>query len=373
MRVAIIGSRGYPYVYSGYETFVSNIAPRLASLGHEVTVYCHRKLFDARPPAVNGVKLVYVPGLGHKVLSQLSHSLLSTLHVMFSPVDVVIYVNPANGPMGLLLKPTSKRTAINVDGVEWLRPKWKGLGSRYFRFASWLSTKVFDVVITDADAMADIYIREFGCESVTIEYGAEVRKVASHAGLHRLGLSPHEYYLVVGRFIPDNNVGLIVEGFSRAKTNRRLVVVGDVPYEDNYVSKVRKAAGQRVTFTGYVYDQELLAELYGNCYAYIHGHEFGGTNPALLKALGFGAAVLALDTPFSREVLAEGQYGLFFRKDPQDLAQSVEKCDASEEVLVELRSRGPERIAERYTWERIVEEYDELISGMARSSGRDRR
>ena len=109
-----------------------------------------------------------------------------------------------------------------------------------------------------------------------------------------------------------------------------------------------------------------MAELYGNCYAYIHGHEFGGTNPALLKALGFGAAVLALDTPFSREVLAEGRYGLFFRKEPQDLAQSLEKCDASEDVLVQLRSRGPERIAERYTWDRIVDEYEKLIVGMGR-------
>ena len=366
MRIAIIGSRGYPYVYSGYETFVSNIAPRLASLGHDVTIYCHRRLFDVRPDTVKGVRLVYVPGLGHKALTQLSHSLLSTLHVMFAPVDVVIYVNSANGPMGLLLKPTSKRTAINVDGVEWLRPKWKGLGSRYFRFASWLATKAFDVVITDANAMADIYEKEFGCESVTIEYGAETRRVASHARLHGLGLSPRDYYLVVGRFIPDNNVGLIVEGFSRSKTTRRLVVVGDVPYEDSYVSEVRAGAGQRVTFTGYIRDQELLAELYGNCYAYIHGHEFGGTNPALLKALGFGAAVLALDTPFSREVLAEGRYGLFFRKEPQDLAQSLEKCDASEDVLVELRSRGPERIAERYTWDRIVDEYEKLIVGMGR-------
>ena len=364
MRIAIVGSRGYPYVYSGYETFVSNIGPRLASLGHEVTIYCHRKLFDARPDAVNGVKLIYVPGLGHKVLTQFTHSLLSTLHVIFAPVDVVIYVNPANGPMGLLLKPTSKRTAINVDGLEWLRPKWKGLGSRYFRFASWLATKVFDVVITDANAMADTYETEFGCDSVTIEYGAETRKVTSHVGLHRLGLSPRDYYLVVGRFIPDNNVGLIVEGFGQAKTNRRLVVVGDVPYNDTYVSRVKEAAGQQVTFTGYIHDQELLAELYGNCYAYIHGHEFGGTNPALLTALGYGAAVLALDTRFSREVLAEGRYGLFFRKEPKDLAQSVDTCDASQDLLVQFRSRGPERIAERYTWDRIVDEYDRLIMGM---------
>ncbi len=367
MRIAIIGSRGYPYVYSGYETFVSNIAPRLASLGHEVTIYCHRKLFDARPHAVKGVKLVYVPGLGHKVLTQFTHSLLSTLHVMFARMDVVLYLNPANGPMGVLLRPTSKRTAINVDGLEWLRPKWKGLGSRYYRFASWLATKVFDVVITDADAMADIYMREFGCESVTIEYGAELRNVTSHAGLDRLGLSPRDYYLVVGRFIPDNNVGLIVEGFSRAKTKRRLVIVGDVPYEDRYVSKVRSAASPQVMFTGYVYDQELLAELYGNCYAYIHGHEFGGTNPALLTALGYGAAVLALDTPFSREVLDEGRYGLFFLKEPQDLAQSVEECDASESLLGQLRSRGPERISQRYTWDRILDEYDKLITSMHRS------
>ena len=143
LKIAIIGSRGYPYVYSGYETLVKELSERLVKCEHEVTVYCHRKLFNEKPKKVNGINLIYTPSVNSKVFSQLYNSFFSFIHVCFSQSDVVLIVNSANGPFGFLTKIFRKKTCINVDGLEWLRPKWKGLGSLYFRVASKLATLFF--------------------------------------------------------------------------------------------------------------------------------------------------------------------------------------------------------------------------------------
>ena len=136
IKISIIGTRGYPYIYSGYETFVKELSERLVHKNCNVTIYCHKGLFDIRPREIKGIKLVYIPTIETKILSQPIHSFLSIIHACFSKIDVVLVVNSANGPFGLITKLFRMPTAINVDGLEWLRPKWKGLGSIYFKWAS---------------------------------------------------------------------------------------------------------------------------------------------------------------------------------------------------------------------------------------------
>jgi glycosyltransferase involved in cell wall biosynthesis len=362
MKIAILGTRGYPYVYSGYETFVSELSPRLIRKGHRVTVYCHRGLFRERPASMNGVDLVYVPAIEQKILSQFTHSFLSTLHAIATPADVLLYVNSSNGPFGMLTSLAGKKTAINVDGIEWLRPKWKGLGARYFRFASYLSTKFFDAVITDSDRMADIYREEFASDSTTIAYGADLGYARDPGPLAQWDLTPGEYYLVVGRLIPDNNADLVVQGYARSRSRKKLVVLGDVPYRDAYADGVKAIGDPRILFPGYVRDSSILRELYCNAFAYIHGHEFGGTNPSLLKALAYGCAVLALDTPFSREVLADDAHGLYFQKSPDALVRALERLETSSGLAGELRAKARARITEKYTWELIADQYETLLN-----------
>ncbi len=366
MKIAIIGSRGYPYVYSGYETFVAELAPRLVERGHHVTIYCHSSLFAEKPQTVNGVHLRYIPAIEHKVLSQFTHSLLSTLHVLFQSGDVVLYVNSANGPFGLLTTMFGKRTAINVDGLEWLRPKWKGLGAKYFRFSSFLATKLFNVVIADSDRMAEIYRKEFNSPSITIAYGANAGYSSKPELLKVLDLEPNEYYLIVGRLIPDNNADIIVRGFEKVSSFRKLVILGDVPYKDAYVDKIRGTKDPRVLFPGYVRDKDMLRELYCNAYAYVHGHEFGGTNPALLKALAYGCCVVALDTQFNREVLADEKHGVYFSKDPAAIGETLSKIEKDPTLVAEKRSTARTRISERYTWEGITAQYEDLFVKLAK-------
>lgn len=360
--MAIIGSRGYSYVYSGYETFVSELAIRLVQKGHQVFVYCHKGLFSQYPPVMDGVHLFYLPAIERKVLSQLSHSLLSTVHALLKNMDVLFYVNPANGPFGIVTRFFGKRTAINVDGLEWLRPKWKGLGAKYFRFASHLATRCFDVVVTDSQRMAEIYEKEFDSPSVTISYGANVAYSTQAELIKKFGLEQRNYYLVVGRLIPDNNGDLIVRGFENSRAKRKLVLIGDVPYKDHYAYLVRSTKDPRIIFPGYVKDHSVLRELYCNSYAYIHGHEFGGTNPALLQALANGCCVLALDTPFNREVLVGQKHGIYFQKNEDSFLQALAHIENNESFVEKKREIARSRIVENYTWEKITDQYERLFA-----------
>jgi len=358
MKIAILGCRGYPYVYSGYETFVKEVCERLAKYEDvEITVYCHKNLFETYPREVNSIKLVYIPTVKSKSLSQLIHSFQSFIHVCFTKNDIVMAVNSANGPFGWIPHLVGKKTAINVDGLEWLRPKWKGLGSKYFYWSSKLSTKTFDRIINDSDAMRDYYLEEFKTDSTVIAYGANIRYSKDSSLIEKWGVKQGDYFLIVGRLIPDNNADLIVKEFVASSTSKKLVVVGDVPYKDEYADRIKSVKDSRLVFTGYVTDQEELAELYHNCYAYFHGHEFGGTNPTMLKALAYGCAILALDTVFTREMLLDGKHGLFFSKETGNLANTLDGLSQEDSILSSFKDTSRERISTNYTWEKITEQY----------------
>lgn len=364
MRIAIMGIRGLPSTYSGYETFADAIGPRLVERGHEVLVYCRAALYRERPAAYRGVDLIYVPSLETKELSTLSHTWLCMFDVLRRNTDVILVCNVANGLQLIVPRLFGRRAAINVDGLEWLRPKWKGLGQRYFRFAARMACRLAGRVVCDAAAMTDIYRRQFGVEAATIAYGANVETSCQPAVLKQYGLQPGRYILVLGRLIPDNNADLSVRAYAAVKTDMPLVIVGDANYKSAFVAALRELADGRVRFVGHVDNREHVRELYCNSYAYIHGHEFGGTNPALLTALGCGTCILALDTPFSREVLA-GDYGLFYHKDAADLCRVLQQVIDQPALRERYARRAPARIGEAYTWERITEQYEALFREMA--------
>ena len=367
MTVAIIGSRGYPYVYSGYETFVKELSERLVQRGIHVKVYCHKNLFQKRPKQVNGIELVYIPTIETKILSQFIHSFLSMVHACMGKTDVILAVNAANGPFGLIARVFGKPTCINVDGLEWLRPKWKGLGSKYFHFSAWLATKWYDRIITDAEEMRKVYLREFRKDSIVIAYGANIRYPQNPSLITGFGLKPQEYYLIVGRLIPDNNADLILAGFLAANSTKKLVIVGDVPYKDRYAQSIKSNASSNIIFLGYITNSETLAELYHHCFAYLHGHEFGGTNPTMLKAMAYGCAILALNTPFNQEMLSDGRFGLFFEKNTQSIAQLMQQGEDQDGLLTSLRSIARDGLTAKYNWDHITYAYiallNELIAG----------
>ena len=361
LKIAIIGSRGYPYVYSGYETLIKELSERLVGRDCEVTVYCHRNLFKEKLAIVNGIKLVYVPTIETKSLSQLIHSFLSMCHAVVSDVDVIFAVNAANGPFGLISKIFRKPTAINVDGLEWLRPKWKGFGAIYFKTAARLSTILFDQIINDSDEMRKVYLNLFKKESVVIAYGATVIKSENPSLIQQWHIAPKEYYLVVGRMIPDNNADIIVKGFLASNSTKKMVVVGDVFYKDNYADALKALKDERLIFTGYVNDPDVLTALYHHCYVYVHGHEFGGTNPTMIKAMAYGCAILALNTVFNKEMLDNDSYGIYFEKNQEAVRLQINYADQYPKEIKKLRQNSHLGITDKYNWDCITNQYLEVF------------
>jgi len=354
-------------VYSGYETLVKELSERLVKSGNEVTVYCHRKLFHAKPKKVNGVNLVYTPSVNSKVFSQLFNSFFSFIHVCFSKNDVVFVVNSANGPFGILTRAFRKKTCINVDGLEWLRPKWKGLGSIYFKFASQLSTIFFDEIITDSSEMNIVYNQRFGKKSTVIAYGPTMTVNKNSNILEKLKLKKDQYYLIVGRLIPDNNSKLIIKGFLKSNSNRKIVIVGDVPYEDDYSRNIKLLTSKKVIFTGYINDQVDLTSLYENSLCYIHGHEFGGTNPTMINALYLNCQILALNTSFNNEML-EDKKAIFFEKNMRSISDAIDLFEFKYESIVNENMKY--KIPRKYDWNFIVEKYLEIFYDLVNSENK---
>ena len=359
LRIAIIGSRGYPYVYSGYETLVKELSERLVKKGHTVRVYCHRNLFEKKPKNVNGIELIYTPSVKSKVLSQLYNSFFSFLHVCISDSDVILIVNSANGPFGIFTKLFRKKTCINVDGLEWLRPKWKGLGATYFKISSKLSTILFDKIITDSNEMKKIYFEKFNKESTVIAYGSTMLKNNSITILSKLNLKRNQYYLIVGRLIPDNNSLLILKGFIKSKSNKKIVIVGDVPYYDSYANEIKSLSSEKIIITGYINSQQYLSELYKNCYAYIHGHEYGGTNPTMINALDINCQILALKTVFNYEML-ENKNVVFFEKNIKSIIAAINFFESNNKHL--LDSNKKYEFPLKYKWSFITDQYIKVFN-----------
>ncbi len=361
MRIAIFGSRGIPHTYGGAEAFVEELAPRLAERGHQVRVYCRRGLFADRPQRYRGVDLVYLPHLENRVLGTPSHSLACMLHVMARPVDVFLVLNIVNGFHCLLPRLLGKTFAINVDGLDWKRGKWGKIARKYFHLnARCIGTICPGGVITDAIEMQRIYQREFATASTCIAYGANIEESEHPELIRQFGLESRQYYLIASRMVSENNPDLIVEAFERLETQRLLAVAGGVNYRSAFVRRLQQTRDPRIRFLGHVGDAAQVKELHCHAYAYIHGHSLGGTNPSLLKALGYGNCVLALNTAFNREVLQD--YGLLFERQAEDLRRQLQALEGSPAMAEEFRRRAPERIRQAYTWDHIADRYEEFFS-----------
>lgn len=367
LKLSIIGVKGYPYVYGGYETLIKELAERLPIKNVEVTVYCHKSLFKVRPTKLGKIKLVYIPCVESKSLSQLTHSFLSTIHVCFSKADVVFYVNAANGPFGYITKLFKKKTVINVDGLEWLRPKWEGWGARYFYFAAEKATQLFNVIVTDAFEMQKVYKQLFNADSTMIAYGTDTFIAQPITLLNQWNLQGQDYYLIVGRLIPDNNSDLLINAFLNFNSNKKLVIVGDDVFNNTFSIQIKKKIKEssNIIFTGYIKDTLLLSALYQHAFAYLHGHEFGGTNPTLVKAMGEGTYIMALSNKFNIEVLQGGVHGDLFEKNTESLTQLMiasEKDDEATQLRIQnMRTNSSKGVVKRYQWDYITDQYYEIF------------
>lgn len=352
--------------FTGFETAFGEIAPRLVSAGHDVTIYCRGGNFprEVRVDEYKGVKLVYLPSPGGKNFSAIISTLLAVIHaVVARRYDMYLFVNVGMGHHAALCRLFGKCVVMNVDGLDWTREKWGRLARMYFRTAAYSAMRFCHRLITDAEAMRRFYLDQFGKDTTMIAYGAYVETSSDPQLIEEWGLAQNDYYLIASRLIPENHADLIAEGFLCSGSEKKLVIAGGANYDSAFHRRLRALPRDRVILTGHIHRQDVIKELHCNCFAYVHGHSVGGTNPSLLKAMGYGNCILALDTVFNREVLATG--GEFFPRDAETLAALMQRMEADPERVAELRRMGPERVRREYTWERIASQYDALLREVA--------
>jgi glycosyltransferase involved in cell wall biosynthesis len=322
-------------------------------------VYCRERHPN---PTYRGVRLVYLPTWRHKYFDTIVHTFLSTLHLMVHRVDVALYCNGANAIFTALPRLAGVPTALNVDGLERKRKKWNRLAKAWYGISEWLATFCPSVVVTDARKIAQYYLERYGKHSEYIPYGAETGKLAADGVLNELGLEAGRYFLYVSRMEPENNALAVREAFETVVAPVKLALIGDAPYAPEYIRKVRDTGDPRVVMPGAIYGAG-YHELLSNCLAYIHATEVGGTHPALIEAMGRGALVLYLNTPENAEV-AEGA-GIAF--EPATLVHKLgEVLGMGFEERSEWGRKAAERVAERYGWEAVTDQYETLLTGLMR-------
>lgn len=358
----MIGTRGVPAAYGGFETAIEEIGSRLAAQGHEITVYCRSTRGGERPKTHLGMELVHLPALRSKSLETLSHTSLSVAHLLLHRrKDAAFVFNAANSPLiPFILAPT----AVHVDGLEWKRGKWGKWGRRYYRIAEQLAVRWSDALISDAQGIADYYTSKFGITTELLTYGTRILSDPASDRLADLGLEAGRFHLVVARFEPENHVDVIVDGYTASAVKYPLVVVGSAPYSAAYTKHIADtaAADDRIRILGGVWDQELLDQLYANAFTYLHGHSVGGTNPSLLRAMGAGTAVLAWDVNFNREVL--GPAPTF--RDPSSVKLLIEQAESDPDSTAAAGAAHQARAATTYKWDEVSLGYEALAYKLAR-------
>ena len=362
MKLAILGTRGVPANYGGFETLAEELGRRLAERGHDVTVYGRRGFVDPGLGRWRGMRLVVLPAIRTKHLETVSHTFLSALHAAVASYDAVLLCNAANAAFIPILRWTGVPVAINVDGLERTRRKWGAAGRAWYRLGEALSARLPNILVTDARVIQRYYRRFHRRSSVMIPYGGDLERPTTSAALDRLGLTPGDYVLYVSRFEPENNPDRVVAAWSRVPGDRKLVMVGGAPYAPELADRVRRLADDRVLLPGPIYGDGYRELLFG-CRLYVHATEVGGTHPALVEAMGAGRPVLYYDTPENREVAAGAGVGFCF-SGPAALERVLAGLLDDEARLVELAAASLARVAGRYRWSAVADAYEEVLQGL---------
>lgn len=359
MRIALLGTRGIPANYGGFETFAEELSARLVERGHEVVVYCRERSSTTH---YRGARRQYLPTIRHKYFDTLAHTFVSTLHLLAHRVDAALYCNGANAIFTPAPRLLGMPVALNVDGLERKRKKWNRLAKAWYLVSEWLATFCPTVVVTDALTIQEYYLARYRKPSTFIPYGAEIGRVASTAVLDRLGIEPGRYFLYVSRMEPENHAFEVRQAFEQVTTDLELALIGDAPYASEYIAKVKDTQDARIVIPGAIYG-EGYRELGSHCFAYIHATEVGGTHPALIEAMGRGALVLYRDTPENAEVTGDAGIPFDFPGLPDAIRRVLAMPEPQRNLL---RQRALERARALYSWDAVTDQYEQLFKQLCR-------
>lgn len=357
--VAVIGTRGYPSYYGGFETAVRKLAPFLADCGWNVTVYGRKGSTKRDDPLKDErVRTVESFGFESKSLSTLTFGLTSVLHSMIAKPDVALVMNVANGFWLPLLQLRGIPSVVNVDGIEWERAKWGKLAKTVFKLGAQFTARYGTVLVSDSVEIQRRWKEEFGRESVFIPYGGDVPGLLDPV----VGFEPGGYVLMVARFVPENTVAEFFEAARRIAIDHQVVIVGSGGYGGALDDAAKNLSEElpNVTWLGHVSDDQKLMSLWQHAGAYFHGHSVGGTNPALVQAMACGAAVIARDTAYNKEVL--GSEGTLVAPEPEAIERALRSMLTNADARKAAAAYNRNRAAEKYNWPDVCRAYEATVS-----------
>lgn len=356
MRIALIGTRGIPAAYSGFETAVENLAREFTARGHEVTVYCRPHMTERKDEHA-GARLVHLPTVRNKYLDTLVHTSVSTGHMVGRErPDVAIYFIAGNAPVVPFARMAGVPSILQIDGMDSERAKWPRAAKAIIRQFEHMSAAAATIAVTDSESVADLYEQRFGRRLLAIPYGADLPDPGTTAALDELGLTPGEYILFVGRLVPENNAHLLTQAYDSLDTDWPLVVVGDAPYADDYIAELRGHASERVLFPGYVFGDG-YAELVNNCGVMCAPTEVGGTHPVIVEAMAAGAPLVVSDHGPNLEVVGDAAATFSLAAAPASLAKELERLINDAERRRRLGSSASQRAHHRFSWGTCAQRY----------------
>lgn len=363
-HLAILGTRGYPSYYGGFETLLRHLIPFLVQQGWEVDVYCRP---GVKPETSDErVTQIFTRGLEHRSSSTLTYGLTSAIDAARRTPDVALVMNVANGFWLPVLKARGIPTVVNVDGIEWERDKW-GRGARaVFRRGARVTARYADELIVDSAEIGHRWDCDFGRSGSFIPYGGLADDVVDALPEHPRGT----YALYIARFVPENSIDEFVDAADKITTVADVVIVGCSGYGGPIDDRVQAlaAANPRVSWLGHIHDDARLRALWANAGAYFHGHSVGGTNPALVQAMACASPVVARDTCYNREVL--GNAAVFVPPDPDAIATEMMRLLADRTVAEDVGRRGRERQRLHYTWDKVCHDYHRLLASKLQPENR---
>jgi glycosyltransferase involved in cell wall biosynthesis len=367
MRIALLGTRGVPANYGGFETFAEQLGQRLVERGHHVTVYCRSHHIQYSGAEYEGMRLVMLPTIANKYLDTFIHTFISSLHSLSQSYDVVFYCNVGNSPLTWIPRLSGVPTVLHVDGLDWTREKWPPLAKKYIQFGAYLATKLPNACVTDSRVVQRHYQERFGRRPLCIPYGSEVDLLPPGETLVRFGLEADRYLLFVGRLVPENCAHHLVDAFKGLETDLKCVIVGDAAYADGYISSLLASAQSdpRIVFTGYLFGDG-YCELAANARISVITSAASGTHPALVEAMGFGNCVVVQDIEENLETVGDAGLSYEGQAGAAGLRGVLQRLLSDPRLVEEYRRRARTRAQEYFSWDAVTRSYERLFRRIAR-------
>ena len=361
MKIAFLGSRGIPARYSGFETFYEQLCVRLVERGHDITVFNRYPFIPSKDRRYKGVRIIRLCTVAHKSLDTIVHTFLSVLCLPFLRPDLAYFCGVGNAIFCLPCRWLGIPTVINVDGEDWARKKWDGFASRWLLWSEAWASRFADIVIADARVIQKRYQELYHRETRFVPYGANIpTEIPPSDILTRLGVEPDGYVLFVSRLVPENRAELLIEAFKGILTEKKLVIVGDAPYSEEYKKSLHDAADDRFIFAGYVFADDYAA-ISRRASLFCLPSGIDGTRPVLLDQMGFGNCIVVRNSPANLEVAGDAAATFDGNNEVESLRTTISHLLTHPEERARLGLAAKDRVARLYDWEVITSQYEEMF------------